>query len=230
MRSRFIIAPLALLGFTISGCHSSGDVSSPRQPQQSDVLITKEPVSFASHSFDPLAPPPDMPPLSTGETAQCDSNFLSRASVRGQPRRTDATHATIVITQVKIDLQLQVNIWTPNGASQAVVDHEDGHRQISEYYYQTADKIAQQIGASYIGKRVDITGTDLDAETAKAILQTANQITEEYGKKLNPNPTQLLYDDITDHARNGVIAKEAVDHALKNAAVEATQPTASSGT
>jgi hypothetical protein len=191
-------------------------------------LVTKGPVAFASHTFDPTAPPPDMPPLQPGEAAQCDSNYLSRASVRGQPRKTDSTHAVVTITQVKMNLELQINIWVPAGASQVIVDHEDGHRQISEYYYQTADKLAEQIGATYIGKRIDITGSDLDSESAKALLQTANEITEEYNKRLNANPTQLLYDDITDHARNGVLPKDAVDHALKNASVEATTSAPSS--
>jgi hypothetical protein len=193
------------------------------------VLVTKEPVAFASHTFDPAAPPPDMPPMASGESAQCDSNFLSRASVRGQPRRTDPTHATVTITQVKVNLQLQINIWLPAGATQVMTDHEDGHRQISEYYYQIADKLAERIASTYIGKQVDITGTDLDGECAKLLLKTANDITEEYGRRLNTNPVQLLYDDITDHARNGVIAKDAVDHALKNAAIESTQSSTGSG-
>jgi len=212
-----------------SGCQSSEDHSSPRQPREASVLVTKEPVAFASHTFDPTAPPADMPPMAVGESAQCDSNFLSRASVRGQPRRTDPTHAIVTITQVRVSLQLQINIWIPASATQVIAEHEEGHRQISEYYYQTADKLAQRIASTYIGKRVDITGTDLDAECAKMLLQTANDITAEYDRRLNPNPVQLLYDDITDHARNGVIAKDAVEHALKNAAIEATQPATSSG-
>jgi hypothetical protein len=213
----------------LSGCQSSDDHSSSAKPRESSVLVTKEPVAFASHTFDPAAPPPDMPPMASGDSAQCDSNFLSRASVRGQPRRTDPTHATVTITQVKVNLQLQINIWLPAGATQLITDHEDGHRQISEYYYQTADKLAERIASTYIGKQVDITGTDLDGECAKLLLKTANDITEEYGRRLNTNPVQLLYDDITDHARNGVIAKDAVDHALKNAAIESTQSSTGSG-
>jgi hypothetical protein len=56
------------------------------------------------------------------------------------------------------------------------------------------------------------------------LLQVANDITDEYTKEINSTPTQLLYDAITDHARNGVMAKDAVDHALKNVAIESNQP------
>ncbi len=193
------------------------------------MLTIKEPVAFASHTFEPAAPPTDMPPLATGESAECDSNFLSRASVRGEPRKTDSTHATVTITQIKVMLQLHINIWLPTGATQTVIDHEEGHRQISEYYYQTADKLAERIAATYIGKQVEITGTDLDAESSKILLQVATDITDEYNKELNSGPPQLLYDAITDHARNGVVAKDAVDHALKNTAIESTQPTTNPG-
>jgi len=218
-----------LLGGFAFGCRTSSDVSSIRKPQETAVLINKEPVFFASHTFDPAAPPSEMPPLAPGEAAECDSNFLAKTSVRGQPRRSDGTHATITITQVIVRLELQINIWLPIEAAQVVTEHEQGHRQISEHYYQTADKLAERIAGTYIGKRIDVTGTDLDAETNKMLLEVANEITNEYTKEINSTRTQLLYDDITDHARNGVVAKDAVDHALKNAAVEATQPATNLG-
>jgi len=219
---RRVIVPCVLSGALAFGCHTSINLSAPRQPQQTPVLINKEQVVFASHTFDPAAPPTEMPPLGPGESAECDSNFLAKASVRGQPRRTDATHATITITQVLMTLRLEVNIWLPNEATQVVADHEEGHRQIAEYYYQTADKLAERIASAYIGRQVEVTGTDLDAESAKALLQIATDITNEYTKEINSSPTQLLYDAITDHSRNGVVAKDAVDHAIKNVTVEST--------
>jgi hypothetical protein len=231
LRRRFVpcLSLGVLLGGFVCGCHTSSDLPSTHQPQQSPVLINKEPIAFASHTFDPAAPPADMPPLPPGEGAECDSNFLCRASVGGQPRRTGATHATLTITQVMVRLQLQINIWLPSGYTQTVAEHEEGHRQISEHYYETANKVAERIAASYIGRRVEVSGTDLDAESSKMLLQMATDITNEYTKEINANPTQLLYDAITDHARNGMVAKDAVDHALKNAAIEVTQPTTSLG-
>jgi hypothetical protein len=57
----------------------------------------------------------------------------------------------------------------------------------------------------------------------------ATDITDEYNNELNPGPLQLLYDTITDHARNGVIAKDAVNHAIKNIAIQSTLPTTNPG-
>ncbi len=141
--------------------------------------------------------------------------------MRGQPRRIDATHATLTVKQVLMTLQLQTNVWVPIDAPETITDHEEGHREIAEYTYQTAGQVAQHIAATYVGKRIDVTGDDLDAATNQALFQVANEITDEYTKEINNSPTQLLYDNITDHSRNGVVAKDAVEHAIKNAAVEA---------
>ena len=195
--------------------------SSPSQQRgPSAVAITKQPVAFATHSFDSASPPSDMPSLSAGEAAECDSDFTSSASVRGETQPTDSTRATVTITQVKMILQLRINIWLPNGANQHLTEHEDGHRQISESYYKSADQLAQRIASTYIGRRIEITGTDLASESNKTLQQMASEITAEYGKQLNPNPAQLLYDSITDHGRNDASAADAVSHALKNVLIE----------
>src|SRR6202521_3769496 len=228
--SRGLIVLCVLLGVLIFGWFTWRDFSSPRQLREAPVpTISKQPVAFTNRTFDPATPPTDMPPLAPGESAECDSDFLSNASVRGESRQTDATHATVTITQIKVTLQLNINIWVPTGVTQRVIEHEEGHRQISEYYYQTADKLAERIAATYMGRRVEITGTDLGAESSKMLQQMATDITDEYNKELNPGPTQLLYDAITDHGRNEVIVKDAVAHAIKNVMIESTQPTTNPG-
>jgi hypothetical protein len=184
------------------------------------VTINKQPVNFARRTFDPANPPPDMPRLNQGENAVCDSDFLSNTTVAGQSRQTDATHVIVTVTHVKMDLQLNLTIWVPNDVTQRVTEHEEGHRQISEYYYQTADKLAERIAATYIGRQVEIAGADLQLESNKFLQQTGAAITADYGWELNPGPTQLLYDSITDHSRNEVVVKDAVAHATKNASVE----------
>ena len=225
MTLRLSIALCLLLGALVLGWLRWRDVSPGRQAGQASApTIIKKPVNFSYRPFDPANPPYDRPPTTPGEDAACDSNFLSNASVAGQTRQADTTHATLVITQVTVTLQLTITIWVPLDVTQHVTDHEEGHRQISESYYQTADKVAERIAASYIGKEVHTAGPDLDAESNKVLQQMADEITTEYNKELNPQPTQLLYDTITDHGRNGVVAKDAVAHALKNTAIESTQP------
>jgi hypothetical protein len=228
--SRGLVVLCLLLGVLIFGWLTWRGFSSRRQLREAPVpTINKQPVVFANRTFDPATPPTDMPPLARGENAECDSDFLSSASVRGESRQTDATHATVKITEITVTLQLHINIWVPTGVTQHVIEHEEGHRQVSEYYYLTADTLAERIAATYMGKEVQITGADLGAESSKMLQQMATAITDEYNKELNPGPTQLLYDAITDHGRNEVVVKDAVAHALKNTTIESSQPTTQPG-
>jgi hypothetical protein len=143
-----------LLGVLIAGWLGWRELSSRTQSKETPaVTIDKQPAVFANRTFDPAAPPADMPPLTSGENAECDSDFRSNASVGGETRRTDATHATVTITQIKVTLQLNITIWAPTGVNQHVLEHEEGHRQISEYYYQTADKVAGRIATTYMGRQ-----------------------------------------------------------------------------
>jgi hypothetical protein len=176
--------------------------------------ITKQPVDFVNRTFDPENPPPDMPQLAPGELAVCDSNFLSNASVGGDAHETDSAHAIVTVTSVNVNLQLNVTIWVPANASQHVVEHEQGHREISEHFYRDADKLAKKIADKYLGRKFSISGADLRAELSKSLQKMGDEITEEYSRELNPNPTQLRYDAITDHSRNDVSAKDAVAQAL----------------
>jgi hypothetical protein len=223
--SRGRIVLCILLGVLVIGWLTWREISSRQKLGEARVAtVTKQPVAVAILTFDPATPPTDMPPLAPGENAECDSDFVSSASVRGESRQTDATHATVTITQIKVTLQLNIHIWVPTGATQRVMEHEEGHRQISEYYYQTADKLAERIAANYMGRQVEISGTDLDTESSKMLQQMATDITNEYNKELNPGPTQRLYDAITDHGRDEVAVSDAVTHALKNIAIESTPP------
>ena len=168
------------------------------------------------HTFDPAAPPVDMPPLSGAETAVTDTNFISDASVMGESERLDATHANVTVTGVKVTLELKINIWVPAGASQHVIEHEQGHQRISEYYYGKADSVAAQTAAGYLGKQFSVSGADLDGEIRKLLQKLGADITAGFNEKLNPNSAQQRYDDITDHSRYDIEANDAVARVLKD--------------
>src|SRR5580692_5743145 len=132
--SRRVIVLCVLLGMLIFGWLRWQYPLLPRQNREPTIpTINKQPATVASRTFDPTSPPSDMPPLAYGEDAECDSDFLFHATVGGESRQTDARHATVTITQIKIMLQLNITIWVPTGVTQRVIKHEEGHRQISEY-------------------------------------------------------------------------------------------------
>ena len=202
---------------------------STSQEGEAAVIIDKQPALFANRTFDPLIPPADMPPLSPGDAAECDSNFICDASVRGETKKTNATHAFVTIKQIKVILRLNVTIWAPVNATPKQLDHEDGHSQISQSYYQAADKIALEIASERIGNQIEITGTDLNAEANKALQQAAADINAEFNRQFDPGPTQQYYDTMTDHGRNGIVVKDAVAAALRDNGMAPTQPPANSG-
>ena len=222
MRVRTILMVCALLAVLAFAWMKWRDPASRNDPKQTSAThVDKRPVRFVNRTFDPANPPPEMPPMTPGEAAVCDSNFVASANVSGNMHETDATHADVTVTQVKITLQLNITIWTPAEVSPRVMEHEDGHRQISEHYYETADKVAERIGATYLDRQIEVSGADLNGETGKQLQKMAADITAEYGKELNPDPAQELYDTITDHSRNDVAVQDAITHAINNAAVEA---------
>lgn len=212
---RIILLCLLLAAVVVGSWLVWRSSSSRRQSGVAEApTITKQPINFVNRTFDPGNPPPDVPQLAPGELAVCDSTFLSSANVGGDAHETDSTHAIVTVTSVNVNLQLNVTIWVPLNASQHVVEHEEGHREISEHFYRDADKLAAKIAAPYLGKRFEISGTDLQSELSKALQKMGAEITEQYSRELNPNPTQLRYDAITDHSRNDVSAKDAVAQAL----------------
>jgi hypothetical protein len=222
LRLRTIIVLCVLVGLVaFVSLKWRGSASRNEAKETPAAVVNKLPVHFANRTFDPTSPPSEMPPMTPGEAAVCDSNFVASANVSGDTQPTDATHASVTVTRVKVTLQLNITTWTPTDASPRVVEHENGHRQISEHYYETADKVAERIAATYLGRQTEISGSDLGGEAGKLLQQIAAEITAEYGKQLNPDPTQELYDSITDHSRNDVSIQDAVSHAIKNAAVEA---------
>ena len=207
-----------LLSVVVLGALKRRGVLSARQTAETaEATIIKQPVALTNRTFDAGNPPQDMPPLASGENAACESNFLSNASVAGESQETDATHAIVTVTHITVTLQLNITIWLPANATPHVIEHEEGHRQISEYYYRDADKLAKRIAATYMGKQIAITGADLRVEMGNTLQQIGTEITDEYNKELNPEPTQLRYDAITDHSRNDVSASNAVAQALSAA-------------
>jgi hypothetical protein len=185
------------------------------QAEQPQVEIVKMPAQVGTRYFDPKRPPRDRPPLTGPEEAVCAGDFLSDASVGAQAMQTDATHAKATITQIKVTLQLDMTIWLPNNPQKWTVEHEDGHRQISEYYYRNAEVIARRIAEPYLGKTIEISGRDLRKALSEAIGKIAEEITNEYNRQMPVETTQDRYDTITEHSRKDIPVPDAVAQALK---------------
>jgi hypothetical protein len=179
------------------------------------LTVDRQPVVFAMHTFYPSTPPADMPPLAAWEQAECESNLESDANVKGRTETIDATHGVVIVTGVRVTLRLIINLWVPQGSTGHVIEHEQGHREIAEHYYQTAEKVAEEVASRYLGKQISTNGTDLNGEAQKVLLQTGAEIIGEFHKKFKPDLAQNRYDDLTDHGRYEIGAEDAVAQVLR---------------
>ena len=188
------------------------------------VEIVKMPAQVGTRYFDPDRPPRDRPPLTGPEEAVCVGDFLSDASVSGQVLQIDATHAKGTINRIKVTLQLNITTWLPNNPQKWTVEHEEGHRQISEYYYRNAEVVARQIAEASLGKTIDLSGADLRKALSAAIDKIAEDITKEYHRQMPVKTTQDRYDTITEHSRKEIPVADAVAQALKETYPEPAKP------
>jgi hypothetical protein len=194
------------------------------QSEQPQVEIVKMPAQIGTRYFDPKRPPRDRPPLTGPKEAVYAGDFLSDAAVGGQVMQTDATHAKARINRIKVTLQLNITTWLPNNPQQWIVEHEEGHRQILEYYYRNAEVIARRIAEPYLGKTIDLSGADLRNALSTAIDKIKEEITNEYKRQMPVETTQDRYDTITEHSRNNIPVPDAVAQALKDTYPEPAMP------
>jgi hypothetical protein len=196
------------------------------QSEQPQVEIVKMPAQIETRYFDPKHPPRDRPPLTGPEEAVCAWDFLSDASVAGQVMQTDTTHAKARINRIKVTLQLNITTWLPNNPQRWTVEHAEGHRQISEYYYRNAEVIARRVAEPYLGKTIDLSGADLRKALSAGIDKIEEEITIEYKRQMPVKTTQDRYDTITEHSRKEISLPDAVAQALKETYSEPVKSTA----
>jgi hypothetical protein len=128
----------------------------------------------------------------------------------------------MTINKVEVTIELNIIVWVPTNPPKGVAAHEEGHRQISEFYYKNADAIARKVAAPYMGKQIDISGPDLRAAMSKVLKQAGTDITEAYNKEMTVEATQARYDAITDHSRKDIPVPDAITQAIKETAPEWT--------
>jgi hypothetical protein len=180
-----------------------------------ELKVTRTPAAAARRSFDPNRPPPEMPPLSGDEAAVTQSKFACGVKLDVEITQEGDQKPTARIAGVDATLKLDVIEWLPNNVSAKIRAHEDGHRQISEHYYAQAEQAARDLAAKYVGRTLDIPSADEKA-TQPVIQRAANEFCQEYlGKVEVPSQAaQETYDRITEHGRNKLIEKEAVQRAI----------------
>ena len=189
-----------------------------------DIKVTRNPTSVSTKTFDPKRPPADMPPLTRDEAAVTQSKFACGVKLDVEISQTGDEKPIAKIAGVDATLRLEIIEWLPKDATAKIRAHEEGHRQISEIYYAPAEQVARDLAAKYVGKTLDIPGTD-EKQTQPIIQRAANQFCQEYLGKIEvpSQAAQEKYDQFTEHGRNKLSEKEAIRRAT--AGTTPTSPT-----
>ena len=189
---------------------------------QVDVTINHEPPDVQNRTFDPKNPPAEMPPLKPGEAAVTESSFSCQTLIgvivtSQQPTGTGTCRATVKVTSVTSTLRLGITIWLPERGARKLTAHEEGHRIVDERYYAGAKDLAERLGRALVGRDFTAEAADCDAAAQAAIKSAGNQFCGEYMAAVQypAARVQEIYDELTDHGRNKLGEKQAIELAVK---------------
>ena len=168
------------------------------------VNVHKAAPTVAQRTFDPKHPPRDIPVMIPGEAGLAHYEYTTDIGVAGDTDVLGPGNVNVTVDTVDINLSLPITIWLENNAPQRIVEHENGHASISEYYYANIDVYARRAGQAVIGKTFSGTGKDKQSAEGDATDKAIKQIREDI---LNQTRVRAVacndrYDKITDHSRN----------------------------
>jgi hypothetical protein len=184
-------------------------------PAVAQVEVTRKAPTSVIKTFNPKRPPKEMPPLRAGEAAVCESKFLCQVQVEVEISSGAGEPTECKVTGIKSEVRLDVVIWLPTDATHKIRVHEDGHRRISEYFYERAEEVAKKLGEKYVGQELEVKSAE-PAETRPVIQRVANEFCQEYLGTIEvpSEKVQMKYDQLTDHGRNRLSEREAIRRAL----------------
>jgi hypothetical protein len=185
------------------------------------VTINRTDAVIEHRIFDPSNPPADMPKLDSNEAAVTESFFAADSQVGGsvidQRKMESNCRASIKVDMVQMTLKLRVTVWLPNNAVPKIVNHEEGHRAIAEYFYRDAEATARKLAEELIGQTVSGIGGDCDSAGAAATKKAAEALGGRYLGEVDVpcGRAQELYDQITEHGTNAIKEEKAVKQAIE---------------
>jgi hypothetical protein len=168
------------------------------------VNIHKAAPTVAQRAFDPKHPPRDIPVLVPGEAGITHYEYTTDIAVAGDTDTLGPGSVNVIVDTADINLSLPITVWLENKPPQVMIDHENGHVAISEYYYANIDVYARRAAQAIMGKTFSGTGKDKqsaeDDASHKAIQQIETEILNQ--TRVRAVACNDRYDQITNHGRN----------------------------
>jgi len=172
--------------------------------QGTGVTVHKATPTVAQRTFDPKHPPKDIPVLVPGEAGITHYEYTTDIAVAGDSDTLGPGSVNLIVDTADINLSLPITVWLESKPTQQLIDHENGHVAISEYYYANIDVYARCAAQAIMGKTFNGTGKDKqsaeDDATHRAIQQIETEILNQ--TRVRAVACNDRYDKITNHGQN----------------------------
>jgi hypothetical protein len=211
-----LVHALQRLGFSAAFSAALIVTGTVAHAEEHPVTVKKNPPKITRQSFDPKRPPARMPKLTPPESGVCHFEFVVDAGLGTFTDEINATTVEVEVDSGDMILDLQIDVWAMTGAPKKLVAHEEGHRQICEYYYKDAEKIAQRLGKEMIGRKARGSGANKQKATDDAMHKLLGQLNLAYMNetRVRCSACQKRYDKITNHSLLPISESDAIAQAL----------------
>ncbi len=156
-----------------------------------------------------------MPPLRPPEIGQCVYRFSCDMETRVSREAGAKPPSRALVQGVKITTRLEIVLWTPNDGRPAVIEHEEAHREICDYYYGNAHAIASDLGHRMIGQSIVLASPE-SAAVQQSVKRFQQTFIAEYMERTmgRCSIAQTHFDQITDHSRKRLDVRAAITQAI----------------
>ena len=186
------------------------------------VVVDVHPPSTERRRYDAATMPPDQVQASEGFVAATNWNLAQASWSWYTPLRDVESngqhHVLIRLDAVHIALWCHTTMFLPDGASDLLVRHENGHRRIAEQAYVAAPEEARRFARSIIGQCFAGHGDTKAAAERNALNAVGDVLNAAYGVTVidRVSAAQDAFDFVTQHNENPQMPGEAgVDQAIR---------------
>ena len=199
-------------------------------PALATVKVDKKPPVVERKTFDPRHPPKEMPTLHAGEDAvtsyELDSTTEISVSITKHDLPGGKCRMVYFVRSVKVTMTCHITVWLPEGASVKLKAHEEGHREITETEYKTAEVPVRKLAEKVDGRNVVGEAEDCE-KAANEKLEALNRTIGEGYRHAVVEPTgrvQAIYDELTAHGtKTDPDEKTAIRQSFEKQTEEAKQ-------
>ncbi len=205
-------ATVFLSAALLAACNSAQPVS----VHKSDPLIQR-------HAYDKDNRPPEEVGKHPSVEANTHWDYRIIPEVTVERKKLEPNmqgfQATVLVKRVVVELALPIEMWVPEGVSERVLAHEEGHIRICKHFYSDAENVARECANSTIGHTYEGVGKDENEAIQRAIELATGELCTCYQRKIiePTNRASATYDRLTSHGQNSTPIGEAVGKAIDSA-------------